>query len=77
MGEQLVERQSEEVTFNLGVLNPLLSYCARSSFLGTSGNVFLLTGGQGKGAEDTRPREEKEKGYKNLQLWLKDSPFLC
>lgn len=70
-----MERQSEEVTFNLSVLNPLLSYCAGSSFLGTSGNVFLLTGGQGKGAEDTRPREEK--GYKNLQLWLKDSPFLC
>lgn len=47
-GGQFVQQQSEEVTFSLSIQNPLLSYCAGSSFLGTSGNVFLLTGGAGK-----------------------------
>lgn len=42
---QLVEQQYEEVTFSLSIWNPLRSYCARSSFIGTSGNIFLLNAG--------------------------------
>lgn len=49
-GDKLREQQSEEVTFSWSVQNPLLSYCTGSSFLGTSGNVFLLTWGGEKGA---------------------------
>lgn len=45
-----MEQQSKEVAFSLGVRNLLLSdYCVGSSFLGTSGNIFLLTGGGKRG----------------------------
>lgn len=42
-----------------------LSYCAGSSVLGTSGNVFLLTGGGNSGL---RHGKKKAKGCKNKQL---------
>lgn len=76
-GGQLVKQQSEEVTFSSSIRNPLLSYCAGSSFLCTSGNVFLLTGGGERGLRtpDGMREREKEKGCKNQPLWLKDSPF--
>lgn len=61
------------MTFRFRVWNPLLSYCAGSSVLGTSGNVFLLTGGGNSGL---RHREKKAKGCKNKQLFSEDSP-LC
>lgn len=62
----LKEKQFQEVTLSFTGWNPLLSYCAGSSVLGTSGNVFLLTGGGNSGL---RHWEKKAKGCKNKQLF--------
>lgn len=62
----LIKQQFQEVTFSFSMWNPLLSYCAGSSALGTSGNVFLLNGGGNSGQ---RHREKKAKGCKNKQLF--------
>lgn len=66
-GGQSAEKQSEEVTFSLSVRNPLLSYCAGSSFLGTSGNVFLLTRGGKKGLR-TPDLGRRRRDCKKVQL---------
>lgn len=75
-GGQLAEQQSEEVTFSLSVRNPLLSYCAGSPFLGTSGNVFLLTRGGEKGLR-TPDLGRRRRGCKKSTTLVKSFPLHC
>lgn len=70
---QLVEQQYEEVTFSLSIWNPLRSYCARSSFVGTSGNIFWLNAG-GKGAEDTDWGRRKRRTVKIYRVLVNRLP---